>query len=49
MQPFDAGTLDGQPVRFYPDLHGPVDGYATVKRAASGGVAQALELSARRR
>jgi len=30
MQPFDAGTLSGQPVRFNRTVHGPVEGYATV-------------------
>jgi len=30
MQPFDAGTLDDQPVRFNSTVHGPVVGYATV-------------------
>jgi acyl-homoserine lactone acylase PvdQ len=27
---FDAGTLNGQPVKFLTTLHGPVEGYATV-------------------
>ena len=30
MRPFDAGTLDGQPVNFNRTVHGPVVGYATV-------------------
>ena len=30
MSPFDAGTLDGQAVRFNRTVHGPVVGYATV-------------------
>ena len=30
MSPFNAGTLDGQPVRFNRTVHGPVVGYATV-------------------
>jgi acyl-homoserine lactone acylase PvdQ len=30
MRGFDAGTLDGQPVRFNRTVHGPVIGYATV-------------------
>ena len=30
MTAFDAGTLDGQPVRFNRTVHGPVIGYATV-------------------
>src|SRR5919204_1413735 len=30
MQPFDAGTLGGQPVTFRITVHGPVVGYATV-------------------
>ncbi len=29
MATFDAGTLDGQPVRFRTTVHGPVSGYAT--------------------
>ena len=32
MTPFDAGTLDGQAVRFNRTVHGPVIGYATVGR-----------------
>ncbi len=31
MKPFDAGTLNGDPVRFMTTVHGPVTGYATVK------------------
>ena len=30
MQEFNAGTLDGDPVRFETTVHGPVIGYATV-------------------
>lgn len=30
MTPFDAGTLDGEPMAFYRTVHGPVFGYATV-------------------
>ncbi len=30
MQEFDAGTLNGDPVRFLTTVHGPVIGYATV-------------------
>ena len=30
MKPFDAGTLNGDPVRFMTTVHGPVTGYATV-------------------
>ena len=30
MTPFNAGTLDGQPVRFDRTVHGPVVGYASV-------------------
>jgi acyl-homoserine lactone acylase PvdQ len=30
MEAFEAGTLDGQPVRFNRTVHGPVEGYATV-------------------
>ena len=30
MSPFNAGTLDGQPVQFNRTVHGPVVGYATV-------------------
>jgi acyl-homoserine lactone acylase PvdQ len=30
MEPFDAGTLNGDPVRFMTTVHGPVIGYATV-------------------
>jgi acyl-homoserine lactone acylase PvdQ len=30
MERFDAGTLDGEPVRFLRTVHGPVVGYATV-------------------
>ncbi len=30
MEPFDAGTLNGDPVNFMTTVHGPVTGYATV-------------------
>ncbi len=30
MKPFDAGTLNGDPVKFMTTVHGPVTGYATV-------------------
>ena len=49
MTPFNAGTLDGQPVRFDRTMHGPVVGYASVNGTARGGLAKALELPARRR
>ena len=49
MQHFNAGTLDGQPVEFNRTVHGPVIGYAHRRRPPRGGVAQALELPARRR
>ena len=32
MQPFNAGTISGQPVRFMTTVNGPVVGYATVGR-----------------
>jgi acyl-homoserine lactone acylase PvdQ len=31
MQKFNAGTLNGNPVTFWRTVHGPVEGYATVK------------------
>ena len=31
MRRFDAGTLNGEPVEFWTTVHGPVEGYATVK------------------
>ena len=49
MKHFNAGTLDNQTVEFNSTVHGPVVGYATVGRPPRGGVAQALELPARRR